>query len=107
MYVGGSIIIKRQSYAQANEKKNSFAKSLYSMIFTWLVEQINHTIASTASSWGFIGVLDIYGFENFDGLNSFEQLLINYANEKLQNHFNKHIFQLEQAVSILFLIYCP
>ncbi len=41
-------------------------------------------------------MLDIYGFENFEGINGFEQLLINFANEKLQNHFNKHIFLIEQ-----------
>jgi myosin heavy subunit len=44
-----------------------------------------------------IGVLDIYGFEQFD-VNGFEQLLINYANEKLQRHFNKHLFEVEQEL---------
>ena len=110
-------------YVQAQEKLGSFAKSVYSMIFSWLVDKINLTIAVQEKlRWGkhyvcrhvyiipftyifncmyeligFIGVLDIYGFENFENMNSFEQLLINYANEKLQNHFNKHIFQLEQV----------
>ena len=96
MHVGGSIIIKSQSHEQAIEKRDSFAKSIYAMLFSWLVEKINTTITSSGSAWGYIGVLDIYGFENFDNANGFEQLLINYANEKLQNHFNRHIFQIEQ-----------
>jgi myosin-7 len=96
MHVGGTIIVKNHIYSQVIEKRDSFAKTIYFMIFNWLVDKINATIsASNGVSWGFIGVLDIYGFENFDQ-NGFEQLLINYANEKLQNHFNKHIFQIEQ-----------
>lgn len=96
MHVGGTIIVKYHTHSQVIEKRDSFAKTIYFMIFNWLVDKINITIsASSDVSWGFIGVLDIYGFENFDQ-NGFEQLLINYANEKLQNHFNKHIFQIEQ-----------
>lgn len=98
MHVNGATIVKMQSLAQALDKRDSFAKSIYAMIFNWLVDKINTTICPTEKSpWGFIGILDIYGFENFDNLNSYEQLLINYANEKMQSHFNKHIFQIEQA----------
>eukprot|EP01034_Spumella_vulgaris_P022022 gene22022-28116_t len=89
---------KHMKVPQAREKRESFAKSVYSMIFSWLVDRINSTIspADPFATWGFIGLLDIYGFENFDQQNTFEQLLINYANEKMQSHFNKHIFEMEQ-----------
>ena len=98
MHVNGSIIVKNQTLDQARDKKDSFSKSIYSMLFGWLVEKINITIAPNSHrNLGYIGVLDIYGFENFEGANGFEQLLINYANEKLQNHFNKHIFLVEQT----------
>lgn len=98
MHVNGATIVKLQSLSQALDKRDSFSKSIYSMIFHWLVDRINATISpSEKIQCGFIGILDIYGFENFENLNSYEQLLINYANEKMQSHFNKHIFQIEQA----------
>ena len=97
IHVGGSTIVKFVTTAQSNDKQGSFSKTIYSMLFNWLFEKINTTIAvDENSTWGVIGVLDIYGFENFEQRNGFEQLLINYANEKLQNHFNEHIFAIEQ-----------
>eukprot|EP00946_MAST-07B_sp_MAST-7B-sp1_P004970 g4970.t1 len=72
-------------------------------LFTWLVSRLNETVAlhsglkNSISMAGFIGVLDIYGFEVFEK-NSFEQLCINYANENLQRHFNKHMIEVEQRV---------
>lgn len=113
--VGGKTIHKPQDVAQASDKRDAFAKLVYSNLFLWMVNRINATLASEDAmsandsvefspppraykapiSTGFIGVLDIYGFENFES-NGFEQLLINYANEKLQRHFNRHIFEVEQ-----------
>lgn len=106
MHVGSQVIVKSQSCEQATDKRDSFAKTIYTMIFSWLVGRINETIAvkAAAVAEGFIGVLDIYGFENFDSRNGFEQLLINYANEKLQNHFNKHIFQVCPLYSVFCLL---
>ena len=63
-------------------------------MFQWIVGNINSSL-SKATSEKFIGLLDIFGFENFK-TNSFEQFCINYANEKLQQHFNHHIFKAEQ-----------
>ncbi|MBE3048976.1 hypothetical protein IMZ48_42060 [Candidatus Bathyarchaeota archaeon] len=94
----GEKIVSNLSQAQAIVVRDSVAKYIYSSMFDWLVETINHSLAtddvlSRVSS--FIGVLDIYGFEHF-AKNSFEQFCINYANEKLQQEFNAHVFKLEQ-----------
>ncbi|KAG0019098.1 Myosin type-2 heavy chain 1 [Podila clonocystis] len=78
--------------------RDSVAKYIYSSLFDWLVNNINGSLSSEAVAsqiHSFIGVLDIYGFEHFKK-NSFEQFCINYANEKLQQEFNQHVFKLEQ-----------
>ena len=64
-------------------------------MFDWIVFQINKALKTNKKVHKFIGVLDIYGFETFE-INSFEQFCINYANEKLQQQFNMHVFKLEQ-----------
>ena len=71
--------------------------ALYSGMFSWVVNRINQSLASTVDTASTIGVLDIFGFEIFAS-NGFEQFCINYANEKLQQHFNDHIFKQEQAM---------
>lgn len=75
--------------------RDSFAKTLYSRTFDWLVECINKSIGQDQAPVSVIGVLDIYGFEEF-ARNDFEQFCINFANEKLQQHFNQHVFKMEQ-----------
>jgi myosin heavy subunit len=81
---------------QAAVARDALSKTLYERLFTWLISKCNRILSSTAPSSAFIGILDIFGFEIFE-INSFEQLCINYANEKLQNLFNHHIFVMEQA----------
>ncbi|KAI5790206.1 class V myosin-like protein [Geopyxis carbonaria] len=86
------------SQKQAMVVRDSIAKFIYSSLFDWLVEIINDSLATEevrSKVNSFIGVLDIYGFEHFKR-NSFEQFCINYANEKLQQEFNQHVFKLEQ-----------
>ena len=119
--VGGKTIKKAQTAAMAAEKRDALAKLTYSSIFIWLVSCINETLdrtshigesPSSSKKKGamakiktcfdansddsvFIGVLDIYGFECFQE-NGYEQLLINYCNEKLQRQFNENVFTVEQ-----------
>ena len=91
-------IISNLSFEQAIVARDSVAKFIYSALFDWLVENINVTLCNPEIEHkvkNFIGVLDIYGFEHFKK-NSFEQFCINYANEKLQQEFNQHVFKLEQ-----------
>lgn len=75
--------------------RDALAKVVYSRLFDWLVDRINSSIGQDADSKYIIGVLDIYGFESFK-TNSFEQFCINLTNEKLQQHFNQHVFKMEQ-----------
>ncbi|KAL5796425.1 hypothetical protein ACOSQ2_001245 [Xanthoceras sorbifolium] len=75
--------------------RDALAKIVYSRLFDWLVDKINSSIGQDPDSKSLIGVLDIYGFESFK-TNSFEQFCINLTNEKLQQHFNQHVFKMEQ-----------
>jgi len=84
---------------KAKEATESFAKEIYGRAFLWLVRSINDATAAelnyksgTMSSFGIIGLLDIFGFESFVR-NRYEQLCINYCNEKLQAKFTEDIFR--------------
>ncbi|XP_066375076.1 protein OPAQUE1-like isoform X4 [Miscanthus floridulus] len=88
-------IIKAVDSSAAVIGRDTLAKTVYARLFDWLVDNINKSIGQDKESRSQIGVLDIYGFECFK-YNSFEQLCINFANEKLQQHFNKHVFKMEQ-----------
>ncbi|KAD3338354.1 hypothetical protein E3N88_33875 [Mikania micrantha] len=91
-------VIKRSLDPQgAIYSRDGLAKTLYSRLFDWLVDKINVSIGQDPKSNSLIGVLDIYGFESFK-TNSFEQFCINFTNEKLQQHFNQHVFKMQQDI---------
>ncbi|CAM9396064.1 unnamed protein product, partial [Laminaria digitata] len=92
---------------EAGHTRDAMTKTLYALLFEWIIKQINKTLESGGvaksgrgrgggSSESIIALLDIFGFESFQ-TNSFEQLCINYCNEKLNNHFNEHVFKGEIA----------
>ncbi|XP_077197370.1 unconventional myosin-VIIa isoform X1 [Paroedura picta] len=96
----GETVSTPLSMEQALDVRDAFVKGIYGRLFVWIVEKINaaiyrppsHEHKSVRRS---IGLLDIFGFENF-AVNSFEQLCINFANENLQQFFVRHVFKLEQ-----------
>ncbi|WJX73410.1 Myosin-2, variant 3 [Trifolium repens] len=93
---GKDTITKTLTLRQAIDARDALAKFIYASLFDWLVEQVNKSLEVGKRRTGrSISILDIYGFESFQK-NSFEQLCINYANERLQQHFNRHLFKLEQ-----------
>ncbi|XP_036125644.1 unconventional myosin-XIX isoform X1 [Molossus molossus] len=84
------------SRAECDTRRDCLAKLVYARLFDWLVSVINSSICTDPNSWtSFIGLLDVYGFESFPD-NSLEQLCINYANEKLQQHFVAHYLRAQQ-----------
>ncbi|PRQ46917.1 putative myosin ATPase [Rosa chinensis] len=89
------VITRTLDPVSALASRDALAKTIYSRLFDWLVEKINFSIGQDPNSKSLIGVLDIYGFESFK-FNSFEQFCINFTNEKLQQHFNQHVFKMEQ-----------
>ncbi|XP_053507195.1 unconventional myosin-X [Ictalurus furcatus] len=94
MILRGEEISTPLTVEQAVDSRDSMAMALYSQCFTWIIHKLNKRIHGN-DDFKSIGILDIFGFENFE-VNRFEQFNINYANEKLQEYFNKHIFSLEQ-----------
>ncbi|KAJ4935315.1 hypothetical protein JOQ06_016851 [Pogonophryne albipinna] len=96
----GETVSTPLSMEQALDVRDAFVKGIYGRLFVWIVEKINAAIYKPTSSQPkalrrSIGLLDIFGFENFT-VNSFEQLCINFANENLQQFFVRHVFKLEQ-----------
>uniref|UniRef100_A0A669PQJ5 Myosin X n=1 Tax=Phasianus colchicus TaxID=9054 RepID=A0A669PQJ5_PHACC len=94
MILRGEEISSPLTVEQAADSRDSLSMALYSQCFSWLISKINTKIKGR-ENFKSVGILDIFGFENFQ-VNRFEQFNINYANEKLQEYFNKHIFSLEQ-----------
>lgn len=91
----GEIVESPANPAQATATRDALAKALYSNLFDWLVERVNVSLKARGQTSNSIGILDIYGFEIFEK-NSFEQLCINYVNEKLQQIFIQLTLKTEQ-----------
>ncbi|XP_062388682.1 myosin-11 [Sardina pilchardus] len=94
--VGREVVQKAQTKEQADFATEALAKAMYDRMFKWILARVNKVLDKTKRPGSsFIGILDIAGFEIFED-NSFEQLCINYTNEKLQQLFNHTMFVLEQ-----------
>jgi myosin heavy chain 6/7 len=93
--VGTEFVTKGQNVNQCSYTLGAMAKSIFDRLFKWLVKKCNDTLDTKQKRQSFSGVLDIAGFEIFDE-NGFDQLCINFTNEKLQQFFNHHMFVLEQ-----------
>ncbi|XP_011883427.1 PREDICTED: myosin heavy chain, muscle isoform X27 [Vollenhovia emeryi] len=93
--VGNEFVTQGRNKDQVSYSVGAMSKAMFDRVFKWLVKKCNETLDTKQKRQHFIGVLDIAGFEIFD-FNGFEQLCINFTNEKLQQFFNHHMFVLEQ-----------
>jgi myosin heavy subunit len=93
-----SITISKRNAKDALATRDAWCKGVYGKLFGFLIDNANRSLMTGAAAGDcIIGILDIFGFEVFK-LNSFEQLCINFCNEKLQNHFLHHCFEVEQRM---------
>ena len=101
--IGKEVVTSPLSRETAVAVRDSAAKTIYGKLFNWILARVNAKIKTNlgrsedqvdSESIYTLGLLDIFGFETFKR-NSFEQLCINYCNEKLQSHFNEHMIALE------------
>ena len=98
MKVPGAVYNIQLTPLQAQAARNAFGKAVYCLLFDWVVAKVNDSIRGGASdAMTFIGLLDVFGFEIFE-VNSFEQLCINFANEKLHQFFLKFVFKMEEQI---------
>merc|ERR1712123_91369 len=94
--VGTEWVIKGQACEQGTNAEGGIARAIFDRVFKWLIEKCNDTLIDpTLKKANFCAVLDIAGFEIFE-YNGFEQISINFVNEKLQQFFNHHMFVVEQ-----------
>lgn len=91
----GEVIESPANIAQAMATRDALAKAIYNNLFDWIVERVNQSLKARQATTNSVGILDIYGFEIFEK-NSFEQLCINYVNEKLQQIFIQLTLKAEQ-----------
>jgi myosin I len=91
----GEVIESPANVAQAMATRDALAKAIYNNLFDWIVERVNQSLKARQGTSNTVGILDIYGFEIFEK-NSFEQLCINYVNEKLQQIFIQLTLKTEQ-----------
>ena len=98
----GEKVDKKYTCTKAADTRDALAKALYARMFQWIVSRLNaHLQPYTTANHLNIGILDIFGFENFEH-NSFEQFCINLANEQLQCYFNHQIFAMEKVGQVEF-----
>ena len=98
--VAGQTIRSPLEVEDAQYARDAFVKDLYNKMFHWLVARVNETLETSNGVKSMLGILDIYGFENLES-NGFEQLLINYANEKMQSLFNEEVFRAQREEYVL------
>ena len=91
---GGTQLMKRLTLSRAQEQRDALCRLIYAQLFSWVVDRVNDSLAC-APGQTTISVLDIFGFEIFD-VNGFEQLLINFANERLHSLYIQHALKVEQ-----------